>query len=220
MKVIIIENPDPLSPTGAKAIGEPANEILAPAIATRDFLNATAKGIVLCRFRLGALPEQRPARRAANEALRQGREIRSPGERDGEAHRRTILREDLDLTGAKNACDIGACGACTILVNDEPNRICIKLVKDLAACAYSQSKDWPRPTARCIRCNRRSWIAARFNAATARQHGADAHAFLLKNSHPTPIRFARRFSRISAAAPATSKSLTRLRTPRRITKAS
>src|ERR1017187_7839944 len=41
-----------------------------------------------------------------------------------------FLREDLDLTGAKNACDIGACGACTILVNDEPNRICIKLVKD------------------------------------------------------------------------------------------
>jgi aerobic carbon-monoxide dehydrogenase small subunit len=43
-----------------------------------------------------------------------------------------FLREDLDLTGAKNACDIGACGACTILVNDEPMRICIKLVKDFA----------------------------------------------------------------------------------------
>jgi len=43
-----------------------------------------------------------------------------------------FLREDLDLTGAKNACDIGACGACTILVNDEPCRICIKLVKDFA----------------------------------------------------------------------------------------
>jgi aerobic carbon-monoxide dehydrogenase small subunit len=41
-----------------------------------------------------------------------------------------FLREDLDLTGTKNACDIGACGACTILVNDEPMRICIKLVKD------------------------------------------------------------------------------------------
>jgi carbon-monoxide dehydrogenase small subunit len=41
-----------------------------------------------------------------------------------------FLREDLDLTGAKNACDIGACGACTILVNDEPARICAKRVKD------------------------------------------------------------------------------------------
>jgi Aerobic-type carbon monoxide dehydrogenase, small subunit CoxS/CutS homologs len=43
-----------------------------------------------------------------------------------------FLREDLDLTGAKNACDIGACGACTILVNDEPSRICVKLVKDFS----------------------------------------------------------------------------------------
>jgi carbon-monoxide dehydrogenase small subunit len=43
-----------------------------------------------------------------------------------------FLREDLDLTGAKNACDIGACGACTILVNGEAVRICIKRVKDFA----------------------------------------------------------------------------------------
>lgn len=41
-----------------------------------------------------------------------------------------FLREDLDLTGAKNACDIGACGACTILVDDEPARICFKRVKE------------------------------------------------------------------------------------------
>ena len=33
MQAIIIEHPDPVSPTGAKSIGEPANEILAPAIA-------------------------------------------------------------------------------------------------------------------------------------------------------------------------------------------
>jgi carbon-monoxide dehydrogenase small subunit len=43
-----------------------------------------------------------------------------------------FLREDLDLTGAKNACDIGACGACTILIDDEPLKICIKRVKDFA----------------------------------------------------------------------------------------
>ncbi len=33
MHAIIVENPDPVSPTGAKSIGEPANEIMAPAIA-------------------------------------------------------------------------------------------------------------------------------------------------------------------------------------------
>jgi carbon-monoxide dehydrogenase small subunit len=50
----------------------------------------------------------------------------------GERRLITFLREDLDLTGAKNACDIGACGACTILVDDEPLKICIKRVKDVA----------------------------------------------------------------------------------------
>ena len=57
MKVIIIENPDPLSPTGAKAIGEPANEILAPAIANAIF-NATAQRHSALPIRLGALPEK------------------------------------------------------------------------------------------------------------------------------------------------------------------
>lgn len=42
MKAFIIENFDPLSPSGAKGIGEPTNEILAPAIANAIF-NATGK---------------------------------------------------------------------------------------------------------------------------------------------------------------------------------
>ena len=50
----------------------------------------------------------------------------------GERKLIAFLRDDLDLTGAKNACDIGACGACTILVDDAPSKICIKRVKDVA----------------------------------------------------------------------------------------
>jgi CO/xanthine dehydrogenase Mo-binding subunit len=33
MKAFIIQNPDPNSPSGAKGIGEPTNELMAPAIA-------------------------------------------------------------------------------------------------------------------------------------------------------------------------------------------
>lgn len=40
MTAIIIENPDPNSPTGAKGVGEPTNELMAPAIANAIF-NAT-----------------------------------------------------------------------------------------------------------------------------------------------------------------------------------
>ncbi|HTY07995.1 MAG TPA: (2Fe-2S)-binding protein [Candidatus Edwardsbacteria bacterium] len=42
-----------------------------------------------------------------------------------------FLREDCDLTGAKNGCGIGACGACTVLVNNQPVRACIKTVADI-----------------------------------------------------------------------------------------
>ena len=56
MKAIIVENPDPVSPTGAKSIGEPANEILAPAIANAIF-NATGRRHLSLPIHLGALPE-------------------------------------------------------------------------------------------------------------------------------------------------------------------
>jgi CO/xanthine dehydrogenase Mo-binding subunit len=56
MKVIIVENPDPVSPTGAKSIGEPANEILAPAIANAIF-NATGQRHLSLPIKLGTQPE-------------------------------------------------------------------------------------------------------------------------------------------------------------------
>ena len=34
------------------------------------------------------------------------------------------LREDLDLTGAKNGCGIGVCGACTVLLDGAPVKAC------------------------------------------------------------------------------------------------
>jgi xanthine dehydrogenase YagT iron-sulfur-binding subunit len=35
-----------------------------------------------------------------------------------------VLREHLDLTGSKRACDRGECGACTVLVDDQPMYAC------------------------------------------------------------------------------------------------
>ncbi len=42
------------------------------------------------------------------------------------------LREDLRLTGTKIGCDIGVCGSCTVLVDDEPRRSCKLKLKDVA----------------------------------------------------------------------------------------
>lgn len=38
-----------------------------------------------------------------------------------------FLRDKLDLTGTHLGCEHGVCGACTVLVDDEPVRACITL---------------------------------------------------------------------------------------------
>jgi aerobic-type carbon monoxide dehydrogenase small subunit (CoxS/CutS family) len=44
---------------------------------------------------------------------------------DPQATLLSVLRERLDLTGAKISCGEGACGACTVLIGDQPVRACI-----------------------------------------------------------------------------------------------
>jgi carbon-monoxide dehydrogenase small subunit len=99
-----------------------------------------------------------------------------------------FLREDLDLTGVKNACDIGACGACSILINNAPLRICIKRVKDFDGCRILTIEGMAAPDGTLHP------LQQAFVDCGAIQCGyctpgmvMTAHAFLLKNPNPTRL---------------------------------
>lgn len=42
-----------------------------------------------------------------------------------------VIREDLGLTGTKEGCGIGACGACTVLIDGDPILSCLTLAVDV-----------------------------------------------------------------------------------------
>ena len=45
------------------------------------------------------------------------------------------LRHELGLTGTKKGCDVGDCGACTVIVNGEPINACLMLAVEAEGCS-------------------------------------------------------------------------------------
>jgi len=50
---------------------------------------------------------------------------------EGERTLLSVLREDLDLTGAKYGCGEGQCSACTVLLDGVPTRSCLTSVSEV-----------------------------------------------------------------------------------------
>ncbi len=48
-----------------------------------------------------------------------------------------FLRYDLDLTGTKEGCSVGVCGACTVLVDGQPVSACLMLAVSVDGCAVT-----------------------------------------------------------------------------------
>lgn len=97
-----------------------------------------------------------------------------------------FLREDLDLTGAKNGCGIGVCGSCTVLVDGKAAKACRLKVADVAGKEVLTIEGLARPDGE-LHPLQQAFI----------DHGAiqcgfctpgmvlAAHAFLLGNPAPT-----------------------------------
>ncbi len=59
-----------------------------------------------------------------------------------------VVREDLGLTGTKHGCELGECGACTVLIDGRPQLSCLVLALECegrAIVTVEGLADGPRP---------------------------------------------------------------------------
>ena len=80
----------------------------------------------------------------------------------------SVLRYDLDLTGSKFGCGEGACGACTVLIDNQAARSCVTRLGAVAGKAVTTIEGLGGQTAPSA-SSRRSSMPKRFSAAIARR---------------------------------------------------
>ncbi|MFD2441270.1 (2Fe-2S)-binding protein [Paracoccus kondratievae] len=86
-----------------------------------------------------------------------------------EGHRSLLdaLREEAGLTGTKKGCDVGDCGACTVIVDGRPVNACLMLAVEAQGAEILTIEGLQPDPDTLHPCKRRSWSTGRRNAAFA-----------------------------------------------------
>src|SRR6202047_5395497 len=95
-----------------------------------------------------------------------------------------VLREQLGLTGTKYGCGIAQCGACTVHIDGEPTRTCVRPVSTVTAAQKivtieGLSKDGSHPV-------QKAWAALDVPQCGFCQSGMIMAAADLLRRHPEP----------------------------------
>ncbi|HEY3653700.1 MAG TPA: (2Fe-2S)-binding protein [Steroidobacteraceae bacterium] len=95
-----------------------------------------------------------------------------------------VIRDDVGLTGTKFGCGVGACGACTVLLEGEPTRSCVLPMSAVAGRSITTieglSADKSHPV-------QKAWIEESVPQCGYCQSGMilTAAALLKRKTHPT-----------------------------------
>jgi isoquinoline 1-oxidoreductase alpha subunit len=97
-----------------------------------------------------------------------------------------VIRDEVGLTGTKFGCGVGACGACTVLLEDEPTRSCVLPLSAVAGKSITTieglSADKSHPV-------QKAWIAESVPQCGYCQSGMilTAAALLKRKTQPTDM---------------------------------
>jgi isoquinoline 1-oxidoreductase subunit alpha len=95
-----------------------------------------------------------------------------------------VLRDTVGLTGTKYACGIGACGACTVLLDGEVVRSCVLPVSTVVGKSITTIEGLSKDRSHAVQ---QAWIAGGVPQCGYCQSGMimAAAALLQNNPHPT-----------------------------------